>query len=223
MNNIAETISNTLVNALNSIIAFIPSLIAGLIILLVGWIIAALLKTAVQKILQIIHIRRFMERMGIEKESTQDTWITVIAQVVFWGILIFFLIPAFEAWSIPQVNVVLNQLLLYLPSVIAAVVIGFLGFVFSNLLADIVMGAARGYGKGVAGILSGIARYAILIFTGLIVLDELGIAQTLIQIFMTGIMFALALAVGLAFGLGGRENAGKLLDRLFEGAQKRKK
>jgi MFS family permease len=223
MNNIAETISGTLIDALNSIIAFIPNFIAGLVILIIGWIIAALLRAAARKLMRVVQIRRFMERVGVESEGVQETWVNIIAQVIFWGVFIFFLIPTFEAWAIPQVNVVLNQLLLYLPSVIAAVIIGFLGFVFSNLLAQIVDNATKGYKRTVSNLLSGIARYSILFFTALIVLEELGIASALIQILLTGIMMAIALALGLAFGLGGRDSAGRILERIERGSEEASK
>ncbi|MGI5827649.1 MAG: mechanosensitive ion channel family protein [Patescibacteria group bacterium] len=223
MNNIVETIISSLADALSSIIAFIPDLIAGIVILLVGWIVAAVLRAGVRKLLEVINIRGWLSRAGVDKSSQQETWITILAQLVFWTVLIFFLIPAFEAWNVPGVTNVINQLILYLPQVIAAVVIGLLGFIFANLLGDIVRNTSRSMGENVSSILSGIARYSILVFTGLIVLQELGIAPALIQILLSGLMVAFALAVGLAFGLGGRDAASRMLDKLEQSAQQASK
>jgi hypothetical protein len=220
MDNIAESVGNTLVDALNTLVAFLPALVAGLIILLIGWLIAAALRTLVSKGLQAINIRKLFRKAGVEKEESQDTWINVISQVVFWTILILFLVPVFEVWNIPQVNDLINQLILYLPRVFSAVIVAFLGFVVANLFSDVVGKAASNYGEGTSRVVSAVAYYSVIVFVGLIVLSQLGIAPELVQILFMGIVATVVLAAGLAFGLGGRDAARDILDQLMEKGKK---
>ncbi len=193
-----------------------------MVILIIGWIIAAVLSSLANRGLHFADARGWFDKAGIKDEKVQDTWINVLTQLVFWAVLILFLIPVFETWNIPQITEVINQLLLYLPQVFAAVIIGFLGLVIANLLADIVKNAVRSYGQGAANIVSSIARYSIITFTALVVLTQLGIAPDLIQTIVTGIVVAFALATGLAFGLGGQDAARQLLNQLMENMKKKK-
>ena len=222
VNDIAARVNNTLVNALNSVIAFLPELIAGLIILLIGWLIAAALRELVERGLRAINIKSWFRKAGVQKESTQNVWIKILSQLVFWTVLILFLIPVFETWGIPQVTNVINELIFYLPRVFAAVVIGFIGFVLANLLSDLARNSARTYGENAASVAGGIAYYSVLIFSALIVLSQLGIASELIQILFMGFVATFVLAAGLAFGLGGRDTARDLLNQLLEGVKKNK-
>lgn len=213
---ITTQLTNTFYDSVNTIVAFLPDFVAGLIILLVGWMLAVLVRGAIRGGLNAINTERFFGKAGAQTPGERRTWIEIIAQVAFWTILIFFLIPTLEAWNLAGATLIIGQLLGYLPNVIGAVIIGFLGFVFARLVADAVAKATQGQGKAVAATLSNVARYALLVFTGLIVLQQLRIAPNLINILFSAVMFGLALAVGLAFGLGGRTAAERMLDGMMK-------
>lgn len=206
-----QTITTTFNDALNSIVAFLPEFIAGLLILLVGWIVASLLRAGTRRGLQAVDAPRWFREAGVRDDKQQDTWVNILSQIVFWTVIFVFLIPTFETWDLREMNVILSELFLYLPRVFAAIVVGFIGYILAKLSGRVVANATDEYSERASLWLSRIARYAILIFTGMIVFNQLGIASQLIQIFFSAVMFGLALAVGLAFGLGGKEPARELL------------
>ena len=113
-----------------------------------------------------------------------------------------------------QATIFLNEFLVYLPNVIVAVVIGFVGLLAANLVSDLVRHSVRTIGATSANSLAVFTRGAITFFTVLVVLNQLGVAQDLIRILFTGIIAMLALAGGLAFGLGGQELAKEILEEL---------
>ena len=112
------------------------------------------------------------------------------------------------------VTELLNQFLLYIPNVFVAAVVGFVGLVLANLVSEIVKHAGKGLGSASSNLLSTISRYALYFFTTLVVLNQLGVASDLVRILFTGIVAMLAIAGGLAFGLGGQGTAKKTLDDL---------
>ena len=95
-----------------------------------------------------------------------------------------------------------------------------MGLVFANLVFDIVRHASRGLGSASSNLLGTVARYAIVFFTTLVVLNQLGVAADLIRILFTGIVAMLALAGGLAFGLGGQESARKAVAEFLKRVEK---
>jgi hypothetical protein len=213
LENIGETITVTLVSALNRAIAFIPNLVAGVLILLVGWAVATLLRELTKRGLQAVNAPRWFGEAGITDPNQQNTWANILSQLAFWVVIFIFLIPTFEALNLTEMNIILNELFLYLPRVFAGIIVGFVGFILAKLAGNIVENATDDYNESISRTLTSVARSSILIFTGLIVLNQLGIASNLIQILFSAVMFGLALAVGLAFGLGGKEPAQELLNR----------
>jgi len=141
-------------------------------------------------------------------------WETVLAELVKWTIIILFFIPTLETWGLTRATEVLNQFLFYIPNVLVAVVIGFIGIIVSNLSADLVRQGSKSAGESASNSLAVFAHSTILFFTILIMLNQLGVAQDLIRIFFTGIVAMLAIAGGLAFGLGGKDLARELLNEL---------
>jgi hypothetical protein len=222
MNNIesiGDTIASTLIRSLNQVIAFIPNLIAGSIILAVGWGVATLLRELTKRGLHAVNAPKWFGEAGITEANQQNTWVTILSQLAFWIVIFIFLIPTFEALNLTEMNVILNELFLYLPKVFAGIVVGFVGFVLAKLVGNIVENATDDFDESVSRTLSGVARTSILVFTGLIVLNQLGIASNLIQILFSAVMFGVALATGLAFGLGGKEPAQELLTRMLRAGE----
>lgn len=220
--NVWDSVTLTLIEALNASILFLPQLLGGLIILLVGWVVASILKTITKKILKTVNINNWLEKAGVDKRSQQNTWISIASQIVFWTIIIMFLIPVFETWRLPGITPILNEFLRYIPQVVMAIVAGFIGIIIANIVSTIVRKTASSYGKQAASILSSVARYAIFTFTAIIVLNQLGVAERIVEIFFIGIMFAVSLALGLSFGLGGKDTAAQLLSQIFKASKKQK-
>lgn len=221
MEAITVTIATILSNSLATVGGYLPQFLAGLILLLIGLAVAALLKEVVLRALSFLRVEdwfgnvtswfRSIRSQGVARGKV---WSRLLAELVRWTVVILFLVPAAEAWGLPGVTRLLNNFLLYVPNVFVAVVVGFVGLVIANLVSEIVKNASAGLGSTSSNLLGTVARYALVLFTALVVLNQLGIAADLIRILFTGIVAMLAIAGGIAFGLGGQEGAKRFLEDL---------
>jgi len=206
-----QAITEVFISSFARVGVFLPQFIGGLLILLVGVAVATILKHALDALFKIAKLDALAENANLTEGKSVRVWTDFLAELVRWAIIITFLVPTVEAWGITRITEILNELLFYIPNVFVAVVVGFVGFVIANLASEAVSHGIKGLGSTSAGVLATVARYAILFFTTLIVLNQLGVAAELIQILFTGIIAMLALAGGLAFGLGGQETARDIL------------
>ena len=215
--NWGSAILTSFTNALNLVFTFIPKLIGFLVILLVGWIVASVVSKAVTFLLRKIGFDRLSERIGLsrleQRMGLRMDAAGVLGKVVYWFIFLIFLVPAVDALGLTTVSNILNQIIAYIPNVFVAIVVLFLGTLAATFVADIVRGATASTNMGNPNIYAAIARWAIMGFVAIIALEQLQIAPALLNELFGAIVAAAALAFGLAFGLGGRETAQRLLNR----------
>lgn len=211
---ISDTVNPIISTFISSLSSYLPHLFGGLLIFIIGLILAEILKRILLSLLHLFKLKILLSKSGVASEKEVKIWEEIFAEILRWSLIILFLIPAAEVWGLTQITGVFNQLLFYLPNVLISVVIGFVGIIFSHLTSDLVKQSIKTIHPKSAVMFSAFARYAIIFFTVLIVMNQLGIAQDLIRILFTGIIAMLALAGGLAFGLGGKEVAKDLLDAL---------
>ena len=207
-------VNNVISNFLNRLADFIPSFFGGLIILLIGVILASLIKRVLLSLFSFFKLSYLLQRTRLMNKNEVKVWEEVIAEIVRWTVVILFLIPTLEVWGLSRATVVLNQFVFYIPNVIIAVIIGFVGLLIGNLVSDLVRHSFATLGAASANTLSVFSKGAILFFTALVVMSQLGVAQDLIRILMTGIVAMIAIAGGLAFGLGGKDMAKEMLEDL---------
>jgi len=127
---------------------------------------------------------------------------------------------AFDMLGLPAVSTVLQQLLLWLPNLVVALVVLVIGGLAANALSQLVRGASAEAGFTNPDVLATVTKVAVWGFTIVVAITQLGIATTLINTLMVGIVGALAIAFGLAFGLGGRDRAAQILDRIGRNAER---
>ena len=193
---------------------YLPDFFGGLLILAIGLALASLIKRLFLTLLTFFKLEKILEKTKLITVSEVNLWEEILAEILKWTVIILFLIPTLEVWGLSRATVVLNQFLFYLPNVIVAVIIGFIGLIASNLVADLVRHSIKALGVSSANALAVFSKSVLVFFTVLIILNQLGVAQDLIRILFTGIIAMLALAGGLAFGLGGKELAKELLNEL---------
>lgn len=221
MSPLSDALSATISSALISLVDYLPRFVAGLIVLVVGLIVAGVAKKIFLGLFKALRVSKFLVTVKMVKEEGEfKIWEVIIAELLRWSLTILFLVPAAEAWGLSKVTDILNELLLYLPNVFVAVIVALIGVVISNLSGDVVRQGAKSLGSSSANTLSTIARYAILFFTVLIVLNQLGVAADLVRILFTGFVAMLALAGGLAFGLGGKDTAAEILQDMRKKLEK---
>src|ERR671912_171832 len=201
-------------NALNVFLAYIPQLIGAIVILVIGYIVARVLKAVVARVLQAIGFDGWMERGGIkqffDRAQTRETPATVLGTLVFWLVFIIAITMAADALGIRQVSEVLGQLIAYIPSIIAAILILVLAALLANFLASIIRGATG------SDLLSNIARYAIIVYAAFAAITELGIAVQLTAPTFLIILGAVALAAAIAFGFGAQGVARDIVEKAYE-------
>jgi hypothetical protein len=215
-NNIAETFLTSINRGIINTAAFLPNFITGIIIILIGIILASIVKRIIAEVLNALKVETYLKRYGIPEAKKEFSWTNILSEIVRWFVIILFLIPAAEVWGLPQITSLLNTFLLYLPNVFVGAIIGLVGLVFARLSADIVLASTRGLSADASRTISSVIRIAITIFVLLAVLNQLGVAQDLVRILFTGVVAMLALAGGIAFGLGGKDAAKVILDALVK-------
>ena len=199
---------------------FLPDFFGGLLIFSVGLVIAAIVKNIFLIIFRFLKIESLFTKTKILQKQIVNAWEKILAEVIRWTIVILFLVPTLEIWRLSKATTVLNQLLFYLPNVIVAIIIAFVGLVIASLAYDVVKHGTKTLGGVSATILAGVAKTMVLFFTALVVLNQLGVAQDLIRILFTGIVAMFVLAFGLAFGLGGKDLAKEILEEIKKSLQK---
>lgn len=216
MNSIAESFISVFNSWITGTAVFFPKFLAGIILLMVGLVLSSIFRDVVKLIFKYFRLDRWFEVAGLVKENEVNIWSDMLGELVRWGTVFLFLMSAVDLWGVPKVGDVLNQLLVFLPNVFIAVVVGLVGMVLGNFSFDIVRHGVRGLGSKESLVLGNIAKYSIIFFTALIILTQLGVAAELVKILFTGIVGMLSLAFGLAFGLGGQDEARDLLKKLRE-------
>ncbi len=203
--------------AIGAFLAYIPQLIGAIIILVVGYFIAKAMQAVVDRLLRGIGFDRWMERGGVkqffDRTQTDHTPASIIGVLVFWFVLIVAITMAADALGVPQVTAFLNQLLAYIPSILAAVLILFLAALLANFLSGIVRGATG------SGMLASVVYYAVIIYAVFAALTEVGIAVALTAPTFLILLGAVALAVAIAFGIGGREVARDIVEKAYNRRQ----
>jgi hypothetical protein len=217
----AINIGSSLQTALNGLLGFLPNLLGFLVILIVGYFIAKVVKAIVRKALEKLGVDRALHESQageyVERVSPGASPAALIGAVVFWLIFLFVISAAIGALKIPAVTAFMNQVLAYLPNVIAAVVIfvvaaavaGAVGAAIAKLMGD------TPTGKVVAGAVPAL----VLIIAIFMILNQLKIAPEIVTITYAALLGALALGSALAFGLGGRDVAGKMLSDAYDKGQ----
>jgi hypothetical protein len=210
-------IGDSVQRAFDRLFEFLPNLLGCLLLLLIGFIVARVLQGLVKKLL---------EKLGVDprmRESEANRYVesvlpgssvsSGIARVVFWLVFIFFVFTAIAALGVDALTDFMNDVLAYLPNVIVAILI----FVVATLVAGAVAVASRRtMGDTATGrIVSTVAPALVMVIALFMILDQLRIAEDIVIIAFACTMGALALGLALAFGLGGRSVAERMLEDAY--------
>lgn len=199
---------------------FLPELIGALIVIIIGLIVAAGLGRLVERIifyLKIDSILRqagidgFLQRGGIRLNSGH-----FLGQLVYWFFIVVFVLAASDILGFTALSGFLNDVLNYLPNVVVAALIFLAAVVVANFARGLVRSSVMGARLHAAKTLGTLAWWSVVIFGFLTALTQLGVAVQVINTLITGLVAMLALAGGLAFGLGGKEHANQWLSRMKE-------
>ncbi len=221
----SDAMFTSLAAAMVLLFSAIPKIIGFALILVVGWFIASLIEKGLASILRTIKFNDLAERAGladfIRKMGMNTDAAGLIGLVVKWFVRLIALVVAFDALGLPAVSDVLRQLLLWLPNVIVALVVLVIGGLAARTLSNVVRGATTKAGLSNADFLAKAASVVVWAFAVVVAVNQLGIATALVNTLFMAIVGALALAIGLAFGLGGRETAAKIVSTWYAKGQEK--
>lgn len=203
------------------LVTFIPTLIVAIAIFVIGWLVGAALGRVVAQVISSLKVDAALRSAGVEaplrRAGIELSAGKFLGALVKWFFVVVFLVASFDVLGLTEVNRFLADVVLgYLPQVIVAVLILLVAAVIADVMQKVVTSAARAASMRSANFLGSVTRYAIWLFAILVALDHLRVATAFVQTLFTGIVVAVSLALGLAFGLGGQQEAARYLTKMRE-------
>lgn len=201
------------------IMRFLPELLMAILVLVVGWIIGGVVSGVVRKGFKVLRLDDALDKAGVDSLSQKAGYDFkpghFVGALAKWFVIIAFALVAFDILNLGSVTIFVREVILgYLPNVFAAVLILFASVLIANVASKTLAAALRTGGGSRPDFFGKIAYYLVIAFGILAVMNQLQIADELVQTLFTGIVFALSLGIGLAFGLGGKETAARYLEDL---------
>ena len=217
--NWANVLQGSFNGMLAAVVGFIPNFVFAVIVLVIGWVIAWFIGNLIAQAVRAIKVDHALKSAGVDDVVSRAGYHldsgAFLGALVRWFIILVFLIAALQILNLSQVTFFLQAVVVsFLPNVIIAVLILLVTAVIAEVAQGVVAGSARAAGITAAGFAGTAARWSIWIFGILAALSQLQIAQGILQTLFTGVVVALSLAFGLAFGLGGQDAASGFISKV---------
>jgi len=201
---------------LTEIMSYLPVLLAALLILIIGWMFAKIIKSIVNGVLKVVRFDSLADKAGIsgvlKKGEIKMTAREVFSSLVYWLVIIMVLVMVANALGLPKASDILSKLFAYVSKVIAALLVLVVAMFLASFVSEIVRTIAANTKLPKPGLLAGISRWAIIVFAVTIAMAQLGIAVVLVTTTFNIILGGIVLALALAFGLGGKDAAARYLE-----------
>lgn len=215
----ADVLSQSFQNLFYGLVAFVPNLVVAVVIFIVGWLVGVGVGRVVEQVVNAVRVDQALRATGLEKVLERAGFKLsagkFLGTLVKWFFIIVFLVASLDVLRLATVNLFISDVVLgYLPQVIVAVLILLVAAVIAEAVRRVVEGSAKAAQLRASGFLGKVAQYAIWIFAILAALAQLNVATAFVQTLFTGVVIAVSLALGLAFGLGGQKTAENYLERL---------
>jgi hypothetical protein len=220
-----EILLSSLQGVWAGVIGFLPSLIGALILIIVGLIVASGLRAIVERIINAIKIDTLLKRMGLgpffERAGLQINSGKFFGLLVYWFLVIVFFLAVTDILGLYGVSLFLRDIISYIPNIIVAVLIMLAAVVQANFLKSLVRASISSAKLHNPKFLGTLTWWVIVIFGFLAALMQVGIAITILNTLITGLIAMLALAGGIAFGLGGKDYAAHLIEKFRQQTEER--
>ncbi len=221
---ILSTVQNAWQAFVTQITIFIPLLLGAIIIFVVGWFAAKISKRVISKVLSKLQLDKTSEKTGL-KEFLQKGNVTqqpseIVGLLTYWFIMLLTLVASLDTLGLPIASDILNEIFLYIPNVVAAVLVLILGIFLGNLLSSVVQTTVANAGFSNPESMGKISLYAVIFFSGTIALSQLGVGSEIVTAAFILAFGGFSLACGLAFGLGGKDVAAEYLQQWLQKEKK---
>lgn len=222
---VMESLQDAFVSMFYEVMTFLPTLAIALLVILAGWLLGGVLKRVVVKVFRTMKVNDLLSSAGVDALAERAGYPlkagVFVGTLVKWFVIAVFFVAALDIIGLTQVTEFVREVVIgYLPHVIVAVLILLVASIVAHFASTAVVAALRTAQVNKPEMFGKVAYYAIIVFAVLAALNQLKIAPELVQMLFAGLVFASALALGLAFGLGGRETAARLLDKVSGNSHK---
>lgn len=199
---------------------FLPQIFAAFVLVIAGWLIAKIARKGIIKLLKLIKVDELSEKSGVEDFLIQGgvkyTAVTLIANIVYWFILFTVLLAVLNSLGLQAAAELFNKVILYIPNVVIAILVIIFGTLFAKFIRGVTNTYLNNIGISGAELVSNIAYWAVLVFVVSLSLEQLSIGGQILTSAFQIAFGELCLALALAFGLGGREWAAHILEKMWK-------
>lgn len=217
-------LSSSWVEILTNVLVVIPKILGGVIVFSIGLILAFWAKRLIVSILRLVKFEEITKTVGLEeylkKAEIKLSFSELLGTIVEWFVILVFFLAVVDILELKVVSQVVLSVLVYLPNLIAAVLIFAAGYMVAGLVDNLVRGALVSVDHEIARPLGKVARWIVILIALFTAIDQLQIAQGLIQVFFEGLTYTLVLIFGLSFGLGAKDLVSKILNDWYEKIKK---
>lgn len=213
-------IGESLRNGLDSIFEYLPEIIGAILLVIIGYFVALGLRNLTRRLLRQVRFDRSIHTSPAGNVTSRliDSPSRFVAKVVFWLVFLGFISMAIAVLNVPALNTFMGAIYGYLPHVLAAIIIFLVASAVSTALVAFVR---RVMGRtSMAKVVSTVVPALVMSIAVFMILDELMIAEDIVRITYTALIGAVALGLALAFGLGGRDVASRLLEQAYSAGQR---
>jgi hypothetical protein len=218
--NIVATVSGAWNAFATKIAAFLPNLLTALVILIVGWIGCGIVRRIAGRLLRLCQFDTLADRSGVNRVLVRggilQTPTEILSLLIFWFLFLIVIVATLDTLGLPGVTETLNMIFLYIPKMVAAIVIFILGLYLANFIETVTRTSCANAGLHQADSVGRVTYYATVIFIIAAILQILEIAAEIVMWAFVLIFGSICLALAIAFGLGGREVAGRYLEKWLE-------
>ncbi len=214
----SDVVRTSLLTLWGKVAGFVPQLVAALVVFLIGWLVAVLLGKLAWHIIRVVKLDSGLEAIGVKKVWERSGYKLnspfFFYELVKWFFIIVFLMAATDILGLTQVTEFLRTVVFYLPNVIVAALVLLIGVLVARFLEGLVRGSVKAAELASANFLGSLTKWSVLIFSLLVALNQLRVADEIIRIVVIGVVAAGAIALGLSFGLGGKAHAEDFISKM---------
>lgn len=202
------------------VLLLLPKILAGIVLLIAGWLLARLVRQGTLRLLRFARIDALAEKAGIEnfllRGGVSFTFVTILANVVYWTLLLTMVLAVLHSLGVAVAAELIERIVLYVPNILGAVLVLIFGSLFANLVRTVTSGYLNNIGVKGVPFIGGLTYYAVLFFVLTLALEQLAIGGAILVSAFQIAFGALCLALALAFGLGGRDMAARILENVWK-------
>ncbi len=197
---------------------FIPQLLAALLLLFLGWLLAKVARTGIMRLLKLLKFDHVTERSGLEaflrQADLEVSVSSILGNLVYWLIILVMIVTVANSLGLHMVADLFNKVVLYIPNVIVAILVLVFGTILARFINRIVFAWLNNVGFSGALTVSTFSEYAMMIFVFFVAMEQLQIANELLTAAFIIAFGAVGLAFAIAFGLGAKDWAARMVDQM---------